>query len=63
MITEEECLKIGGHCYSQTSDGSGTITDRYSEQTYIEICKHCPAWRKLISKSEYRYEYPDGNNA
>lgn len=35
-LTEEECLRIGGHCYEQ----SNIVIDTFPE-TYHRICKHC----------------------
>jgi len=35
-LTEEECLKIGGHCY----EVSNFVVDTFPE-TYHRTCKHC----------------------
>ncbi len=35
-MTEEECLKVGGHCYAR--DNIAIVTE---PPTYVRQCKHC----------------------
>ena len=49
-ITEEECERIGGHCFERTG-----LTLTSNPPQYPEVCKHCGKRRVAIPQASFRY--------
>ena len=50
FVTEEACLKAGGHCYERT----GSVLTSNPPQ-YEERCKHCNKGRVAIPRDSFEY--------
>ena len=49
-MTEEECVRHGGHCFVRT----GMVLASNPPQ-FAEICKHCPKRRVAIPQEAFTY--------
>lgn len=49
-LTEEECVRLGGHCYERTG---AMLTSAIPQ--YPEICKHCKKGRVAIPREPFEY--------
>jgi len=50
MLTEEECLSHGGHCFERTGITLSSIPPQYPEK-----CKHCGKKRVAIPCEPFKY--------
>lgn len=51
-LTEEECVRNGGHCFERTGIALDSIPPQYPE-----ACKHCPKQRVAIPQEPFTYRY------
>lgn len=49
-LTEEECVRSGGHCYERTGDMFMTNPPKH-----VEKCKHCGKGRIAIPQEPFTY--------
>ena len=49
-LTEEECVRHGGHCYQRTG-----VTLTGNPLQYPERCKHCGKGRVAIPQEPFTY--------
>ena len=49
-MTEEDCVRHGGHCFERT--GAALMS---SPPQYPEVCKHCRKRRVAIPQESFRY--------
>jgi hypothetical protein len=49
-MSEEECLRYGGHCF----EGTGVVLGGVPEQ-YVQKCKHCGKRRVAIPREGFEY--------
>ena len=49
-VTEEECVRAGGHCYEREG-----VTLTSNPPQYPERCKHCRKGRVAIPREPYEY--------
>lgn len=54
VLTEDECVVNGGHCFERT----GMVYSTYPPK-YPEYCKHCKKKRIAIPQEQWRYIYPE----
>lgn len=50
VITEEECVRSGGHCFARTG-----VTLTSNPPQYPEACKHCRKGRVAIPREPFEY--------
>ena len=53
-VSEEDCLKIGGHCYRRLKTTLDSNPPRYPE-----MCLHCRKERVAIPREAFEYYYPE----
>jgi len=49
-VTEEECVRAGGHCYERTG---AMLTS--SPPQFPEVCRHCRKGRVAIPQEPFEY--------
>jgi len=50
MLSEEECVRHGGHCFERT----GVVLTSNPPQ-YPEKCRHCGKGRRAIPREPFEY--------
>jgi hypothetical protein len=50
-LTEEECVRAGGHCWQRTG-----VTLTSNPPMYPEVCKHCKKGRVAIPQEPFTYQ-------
>lgn len=50
MMTEEECLRYGGHCF----EGTGEVKTSIPPQ-YVQKCRHCGKGQVAVPREPFEY--------
>ena len=55
MITPEECVARGGHCWHHSYDFPAFAILPPPPPSWLEECKHCPTERHATSREPVEY--------
>jgi hypothetical protein len=50
LMTEEECVRHGGHCYEDTGEATASVPMQFRQK-----CKHCGKQRVAIPREPFEY--------